>query len=120
MKPAHWSLAQLLRMSAGLLVWSSAFVVLYAGHAQACLQLDAQPDSLANPVTALLVVVVVIHLALLVGLLLFRQSRPTRPSDSETLASCRFRHRVEGLVLWSALAGLLMIALPLVLALPCA
>jgi hypothetical protein len=119
-KRAHWSLVQLLRISAGLLVWCSAFVVLYAGHAQACLRLDARPDSLANPVTALLIVAVLIYLAILVGLLLYRWRFPTRPSANETSASCRFRHRVEGLVLWSALAALLMIALPLLLVPPCA
>lgn len=121
MKSARWSLGQLLRMSAGLFIWSSAFVVLYAGFSLGCQQLEVPLEAgLLNPVTIGLVVAFAVHAAALLALLVYRQRHPVRAAEGEEERSRRLRHKVEGLVLWVSLAALLFIAFPVLLVPPCA
>lgn len=121
MTPAHWSLGQLLRMSAGLFIWCSAFVVLYTGLSLGCQNLDIPADAvLLNPVTAALVLAVGVHAAALIVLLIRRHRRPVAATDGESERSSAFRQGIEGLVLWASLAGLLFIAFPLLMVPPCA
>jgi hypothetical protein len=52
-----WTVVAMLRMNAGLIVWASAFVFLYAGFSLGCQLLAPSPeDGLANAVTVLLLV----------------------------------------------------------------
>lgn len=121
MKTAHWSLGQLLRLSAGVLIWCSAFVMLYAGLSLGC-QWHAVPveAGLANLVTAGLLGVFSVHALALIALLVYRQRRPVRPAAGESEGSCRLRHRVEGIVLCLSLAGLVFLAFPVLMVPPCA
>ena len=120
MKAANYSIGQLLRMGAGLLVWSSAFVLLYAGFSLGCQQLQVPVEAgLANPVTLGLLAIAGLHLIILVGLLLLRHRRPTLAAPNEPERSRHFRHWVEGLVLWVALAALIFIAFPVLMVPPC-
>lgn len=119
--PAHLSLWQLLRLSAGLLVWTSAFVWLYAGFSLGCQTLDVPVEAgLMNPVTIGLVLVTLIHLAALVGLLLRHARSPVQAMANESERSRTTRHRIEGLVLWVSLAGLVFVAFPILMLPPCA
>lgn len=121
MNRIHLSLFQLLRLSAGLIIWASAFVGLYAGYSLACQQIDLAGDTgPLNPVTGLLVLISGIHLAALVGLLLAHRWRPTKVQPDESERSHRLRHWLECCVLWISLAGLLFITFPVLMVPPCA
>lgn len=121
MRTAHWSIGQLLRMSAGLIIWSSGFVVLYAGFSLGCQHLDVPVEAgLANPVTLGLGAAFAVHAGALVGLLWLRQRRPVRAAEGESERSRLFRHRIEGMVLWVSLAGLVFFAFPVLMVPPCA
>lgn len=119
MRRHGFAIAQLLRVSAGLIVWSSAFVFLYAGSYLGCRTLAPEPQAgLLNAVTALLLAFTLLHLGAL-GVLMARWWRGPRTAAGEAPASVRFRRGVEGLVLISALVGVLMIAFPLLMVPPC-
>lgn len=121
MRSAHWSIAQLLRMSAGLIIWSSGFVVLYAGFSLGCQHLDVPVEAgLINPVTFGLLAAFALHALALVSLLWLWHHRPVRAAEGESERSRRLRHRVEGMVLWVSLAGLVFFAFPVLMVPPCA
>lgn len=120
MKAVNYSIGQLLRMVAGLLVWSSAFVLLYTGFSLGCQHLNVPVEAgLANPVTIGLLTIAGLHLAILAGLLVLRHRRPTLASRGEAERSRHFRHRIEGLLLWAALAALIFITFPVLMVPPC-
>lgn len=119
--PARLSLWQLLRLSAGLFVWASAFVWLYAGFSLGCQMLDVPVEAgLINSVTIGLVLVTLGHLAALAGLLIRRARSPVTAMAEESERSRAARHRIEGLVLWISLAGLVFVAFPILMLPPCA
>lgn len=119
MRRHGFAIAQLLRVTAGLLVWSSAFVFLYAGSYLGCRALAPDPQTgLLNAVTGLLLIFTLLHLGAL-GVLAARWWRGLRAADGEAPDSVRFRRAIEGLVLITAGAGVLMIALPLLMVPPC-
>jgi len=121
MKPATLGIAQLLRLAAGLIVWSSAFVWLYAGFSLGCQRLEVPIEAgRVNPVTLGLVAIALVHAAALVFLLVRYRRDPVQPLPAESERSCRLRHRVEGLVLWASLAGLVFVAFPILMVPPCA
>ncbi len=115
-----WTVAALLRMVAGLLVWASGFVFLYAGLSLGCQFLTPPPeDGLINPVTGALAVLALIHLAVLLLLAAWWWKRPVEAATGEVESSRMLRHRVEGLVLISAVFALLWIVIPVFLVAPC-
>lgn len=121
MKPGPLTIARLLRVSAGLLVWSSAFVMLYAGYSLGCQHLTVPAGTgRINPVTLGLVAIALLHAAVLVALLLRWRWRPTAALAGESDRSRQLRHWLEGFVLWISLAGLIFIAFPILLVPPCA
>lgn len=121
MKAAHWSVSQLLRMSAGLFIWCSAFVVIYAGLSLGCQNLDIPAEAgVLNPLTGALVLAILLHLAALIALLIQHRRRPVQAASGEEARSRRLRHRVEGLLLWVSLAGVVFIGFPLLMVPPCA
>ncbi|QOC21693.1 hypothetical protein IC757_11655 [Wenzhouxiangella sp. AB-CW3] len=111
----------LLRMSAGLILWFSCFVMLYAGYSLGCQHFEgAASDGRVNPVTLSLLIAGFGH-ALVIALLLARHRlRPVRAQSDEGERSRQFRHRVEGLVLWVSLTGVLFILFPVLMVPPCA
>jgi hypothetical protein len=110
----------LLRMSAGAFVWASAFVALYAGYSLGCQNLDIAADAgRANPVTLALVAVALAHGAAMAWLLARWLRHPVSAQPGESDASRRFRHRVEGLVLWVSTAALVFVAFPVLMVSPC-
>jgi hypothetical protein len=120
MTPALASIVMLLRMGSGLLVWASAFVVLYAGHSLACQWLAPAPDShLWNPVTALLIALALAHAVALVALGVLWWRYPPPAAKDEPTRTHRFRYQVEGLLLLMSFTGLTWLALPLVMTPPC-
>lgn len=120
MRPAVQSNWRLLRVSAGLFVWCSAFVALYAGYSLGCQRIELSENAgLANPVTLGLVAVALVHLLLLAGLLWRHWRRPMTAVDGESERSRRSHHWVEGFVLWLSLAGTLFIAFPILMVPPC-
>lgn len=120
MSPARFSIQQLLRMSAGLIVWASAFVMLYAGFSLGCQTLDVEADQgLVNPVTIMLMIIASVHGGILLLLLWVWHRHPAPRAYDESERSHRFRHRVEGLVLGLSLAGLIWIAFPVAMLPPC-
>lgn len=115
-----WTVAALLRLGAGLIVWASAFVLLYTGFSLGCQLLAPPPeDGLINPVTSWLTVLAIVHLFALLVLGAWWWKRPVKATTGEEEASRMFRHRVEGLVLISAIAGLVWIAFPIFMVAPC-
>lgn len=121
MSARRFTLGQLFRMNAGLVVWASAFVALYAGLSLGCQHLAPPPeDGLSNPVTFLLAGVFGIHLIVLLGLALYCWKKPAPAAPEESGSSLRFRHRVEGLILAVSIAALVWIAFPMLLVAPCA
>ncbi|MGY6587444.1 MAG: hypothetical protein ACXIUB_04060 [Wenzhouxiangella sp.] len=120
MKPALQSNWRLLRVSAGLFVWCSAFVALYAGYSLGCQHIDMAEDAgLANPVTLGLVAVALAHLLLLAILLWRHRRRPIAAVEGESDRSRRVHHWLEGFVLWLSLAGTVFIAFPILMVPPC-
>ncbi len=120
MKTGPGTISRLLRVSAGLLIWCSGFVLLYAGYSLGCQQLDIPAAvGLRNPVSLGLVAIAGLHGALLLGLLLRRRSRPITAMAGESERSRALHHWLEGFVLWLSLAGLLFIAAPLLMVPPC-
>jgi hypothetical protein len=110
----------LLRISAGAFVWASAFVTLYAGYSLGCQNLAIASDAgLANPVTLALIVIAALHGAGMAWLLARWLRRPVTAQPGESDASRRFRHHVEGLVLWISAAALVFIAFPVLMVPPC-
>ena len=110
----------MLRMSAGALVWTSAFVSLYAGSSLGCQNLDIAADAgRGNPVTLGLMAIALAHGAAMAWLLARRLGDPVTAEPGESESSRCFRHRVEGLVLWVSTAALLFITLPVVMVPPC-
>jgi hypothetical protein len=121
MNTTHAGIFKLLRIIAGLLIWASGFVWLYAGSSLACQHLDVAVEAgLANPVTAVLTLISLVHLAALAALLLRHRWRPTGAVANESARSHRLRHWLEGCVLWISMAGLLLIAFPVLMVPPCA
>lgn len=121
MRPGPLSIARLLRICAGLLIWSSGFVMLYAGYSLGCQQIDVPVEAgLRNPVTAGLVIIAALHVAALIALLLRRYRYPMTAMADENERSRKLHHWLEGFVLWISLAGLLFIAFPVLLVPPCA
>jgi len=117
---ARFSIVMLLRMGAGLLVWASAFLMLYAGHALLCRLLSPASDAgLRNPVTAGLVVLAAVHLVAMLALMVLWWRHPPAAAPQEPTRTQRFRHRTEGLLLLISLAGLVYIAFPLLMTPPC-
>lgn len=120
MKPAVQSNWRLLRVCAGLFVWCSAFVVLYATYSLGCQHIEVSADAgLANPVSLGLVAAALIHLLVLAGLLWRHQHSPMQAIEGENDRSRRVHHWVEGFVLWLSLAGTLFIAFPILMVPPC-
>lgn len=120
MTPALFSIVMLLRMGAGLLVWASAFVMLYAGHALACQWFGPVSEvNLWNPVTGVLAALALAHMAALMALGVLWWRSPPRAAAHEPARTQRFRHRTEGLLLVVSAASLCWLALPLVLTPPC-
>ncbi len=120
MKARGVGAAALIRMSAGAIVWVSAFVVLYSGYSLGCQNLDIAADAgLANPVTLALVVVVLVHGAVMIWLFSRWYRRPVMAQPGEPDASQIFRHRVEGLVLLMSSAALVFLAFPVLMIPPC-
>ncbi|MGY6553316.1 MAG: hypothetical protein ACXIUM_02220 [Wenzhouxiangella sp.] len=121
MRPAHWTLGQLLRLSAGLFIWCSAFVVLYGGLSLGCQNLDIPAEAgVMNGLSLGLILAVLAHVGALIALLVQHQRRPVKAGAGEEERSRIMRQRVEGLVLWISLAGLLFIAFPVLMVPPCA
>lgn len=120
MTPAGMPIKRLLQISAGMIVWASALVWLYAGESLACQHIGASPSAgQARLVTALLLAVAVLHL-LGLGALLWRWFRRPRPQQSDADGNDGlFPHRLEGLVLALSIPALLWLALPIVLVSPC-
>ena len=117
---AGFTIAQSLRMCGGLLVWSSAFVFLYAGFSLGCKQLAPDPaDGLANPVTGILAAIFALHLLALAGLGWLWWKHPVPPAADEPDSGPGFRHWVEGMVLVISTAGLIWIAFPVFMVAPC-
>jgi hypothetical protein len=115
-----WTVVAMLRMNAGLIVWVSAFVFLYAGFSLGCQLLAPSPeDGLANAVTVLLLVLALFHMAVLAALVALWWKRPVAAADGESDSSRRIRHRVEGLVLACSMAGLVWVAFPVLMVAPC-
>jgi hypothetical protein len=107
-------------MSAGAFVWASAFVALYAGYSLGCQHLDIAADAgRANPVTLALVAIALVHGAAMAGLLARWLRHPVTAQPGEPDTSCRFRHRVEGLVLGVSSAALAFVAFPVLMVPPC-
>lgn len=120
MRPAGSSIARILRIVAGLIVWASAFVMLYATHDLACRYADWNSVSdRIHPVTWLLTGVVVLHLLVLGGLLYAWFRHPTLPAQRSGASNPRFQHKLEGWILALSVAGVLLLAAPLVLVSPC-
>ncbi len=116
----HLGAGALLRLSAGTIIWASAFVALYAGYSLGCRAVPVAADAgLANPVTITLVVLALVHGAALAMLLRRWFSGPVPALAGESERTRRFRHRVEGLVLWISLAALVVIAAPVLMVTPC-
>ncbi|GEM_PF-730595 len=121
MKTNRFNLGQLFRMGAGLVVWSSAFVCLYAGFSLGCQYLTPSvDDGLANPVTYLLTGIFLVHLLALTGLGGLWWKRPVPAADGESPASRDFRHWIEGAVLAFSITGLVWIGFPIFMVAPCA
>ena len=115
-----WTVGALLRLVAGLIVWASAFVFLYAGFSVGCLMLAPPPeDGLANPVTVMLALFAGLHLAALGGLAWLWWTRPVAADIGESESSRRLRHRVEGLVLACSMIALIWVAFPVIMVAPC-
>lgn len=116
-----WNVIALLRMGAGLIVWASAFVFLYAGFSLGC-QFLAPPveDGLMNPVTGWLALLALLHLGILLVLVALWWKRPVKAAAGEEETSRLLRHQVEGLVLICSIAGLVWIAFPVFMVAPCA
>lgn len=107
-------------MSAGALVWTSAFVTLYSVYSLACANLDVAAEAgLANPVTLSLVAIVVAHAAAMSLLLARWYWRPVTAQPEEPDASRNFRHRVEGLVLLMSSGALVFLGFPVLMVAPC-
>ncbi len=121
MTPAGWTIRALLRLSAGLVVWASAFVFLYAGFSLGCQAWAPSPDEgLNNPVTFMLAGFAVVHLSVLALLGWLWWRRPVAADRGESETSRRVRHRVEGLVLVCSILALVWIAFPVFMVAPCA
>ncbi len=121
MRSGPGAILRLLRISAGLLIWSSGFVMLYAGYSLGCQQLEIAADAgLGNLVTLSLVGITALHLAALSALLVQWRMRPIKPMAGESERSLGLNRWLEGFVLWISLAGLLFIALPILMVPPCA
>ena len=121
MKPGPGAMLRLLRISAGLLVWSSGFVVLYAGYSLGCQQLEIDSEAgLGNPVTLSLVGITALHLAALSALLVQWRMRPIKPMAGESERSLGLNRWLEGFALFISMAGLLFIAFPILMVPPCA
>lgn len=115
-----WTVGALLRMIAGLIVWASAFVFLYAGFSLGCQFLAPAPEEgLINPVTGGLVALALVHLGVLMLLGAWWWKRPVKAATDEAESSRMIRHRIEGLVLVSAIAGLIWVAFPVFMVPPC-
>lgn len=109
-----------MRISAGVMVWASAFVALYAGHALSCRALPVSGAAgLSHPVTVILAAIAIGHGAALVVMLLRWSRRLVSALPGEPQQTLTFRHTVEGLVLSLSLAALVFIALPILMATPC-
>ncbi len=120
MRPALFSILMLLRMGAGLLVWASAFVMLYAGHALACQWLGPLPDvQLLNPVTGVLAALALLHMVALGALGVLWWRYPARAAEDEPPRTHRFRQRTEGLLLVVSVVSLIWLAIPLLVTPPC-
>lgn len=116
-----WTIRALVRMSAGLVVWASAFVFIYAGFSLGC-QVWAPPpeDGLGNPVTIMLVMFAGMHLAVLGILGWLWWARPVSADSGESEASRLVRHRVEGLMLACSSFALVWVVFPIFMVAPCA
>ncbi len=112
------SAARLLLAVSGLIVWSSGFVMLYAGLSIGCKAGVHQTGVLgANLLTALLFVVLIVHLAVLAGLqwhalTLWRRERGTGGYPA-------FLAALTCLVTAVGLAGMLAVGLPVLMVPPC-
>jgi hypothetical protein len=121
MTPPGWTLSSLMRLFAGLLIWASAFVFLYAGFSLGCQVWAPSPeDGLRNPVTAVLALFAGIHLVALGILTWLWWTRPVAADIGESETSRRVRHRVEGLVLACSIFALIWVAFPIFMVAPCA
>lgn len=110
----------LVRISAGVIVWASAFVALYAGYSLGCRALPVTADAgLANPVTVMLSAIALGHGAVLLMLLRRWFTRSVTALQGEPERTRRFRHTVEGVILWLSLMALAVIAFPILLVTPC-
>ncbi|MCH8477668.1 MAG: hypothetical protein LAT56_06960 [Wenzhouxiangella sp.] len=69
--------------------------------------------------TLSLVGIVALHLAVLIALLLRWRLQPIQALAGESERSLKLNHWLEGFVLWISLAGLLFIALPILMVPPC-
>lgn len=121
MRSGPGAILRLLRISAGLLIWCSGFVMLYAGYSLGCQQLEIADDAgLGNPVTLSLVGIALLHLAALAALLLQWRVRPIKAVGGESERSLKLNRWLEGFVLFISLTGLLFIAFPILMVPPCA
>jgi hypothetical protein len=110
----------LVRICAGVIVWASAFVALYAGYSLGCRALPVTADAgLANPVTIMLSAIALGHGAVLLILLRRRFTQPVTALPDESEGTLGFRHKVEGVILWLSLTALAVIAFPILLVTPC-
>ncbi|MFU8830941.1 MAG: hypothetical protein ACNA7J_02185 [Wenzhouxiangella sp.] len=120
MRSAKLSIGPLLRTVAGLVVWASAFVFLYAGYSLGCQHIEISDQAgLLNPVTVMLITFSLAHLGALLVLLVLWRKRPPRPAADEPPATYRFRYWLEGAILLFSLLGVVMIAFPILMVTPC-
>lgn len=120
MTSASRAIRRLLRINAGMLIWASALVFLYAGRSLACPLSDVSPDTgLAHPVTALLLTLALLHLAVLgwLGWRWFQHPAPAIAASEERVEL--FCHRLEGLVLALSVTAVLWLAAPILMVPPC-
>ncbi len=118
MTAAGRAIRRLLRIIAGMLIWASALVFLYAGQSRACSLLGASSGSV-HPVTVLLLTLALLHLAIL-GWLMWRWFRhPLPAAEAPDRAVEQFCHRLEGLVLALSIIALLWLATPILMVTPC-
>jgi uncharacterized membrane protein YidH (DUF202 family) len=112
------SARRLLLAIAGMIIWASAFVVLYVGLSVGCAAGIQQHQTLgANSLTAVLVALFGLHLAALGGLQWYalsnwrRRRDPTRSSGYMAVLTC--------MLTAVAIVSLLFIGLPLLMVPPC-